>query len=59
VHLAVGAALIIRLDDSSGSGVGSPVEDSEDGVGLGTAFASVNQVQFLEIRGLFSMASIT
>jgi hypothetical protein len=32
-----------------------PVEDSEDGVGLGTAFASVNQVQFLEIRDLFSM----
>jgi hypothetical protein len=53
----VGAAIIIRSDDSSGSGVGSPVEDSEDGVGLGTTFASVNQVQFLEIRGLFYMAS--
>ena len=56
--LTVGAAIIIRSDDSSGSGVGNTVEDSECCCGeRDTGAASVNEVQSLRFRGLISMAS--
>jgi hypothetical protein len=57
VGLTVGAAIIIRSDDSSGSGVGNTVEDSECWFGRDTGAASVNEVQSLRFCSLVSMAS--